>query len=80
MELEPKVKLTYVGKRYENLAHVLHTGILVPLTCFIPVFNRLDKDNLCTSLTVDINDGIKCLTSAASFALSKRYENANEGA
>jgi hypothetical protein len=29
---------------------------------------------------VDINDGIKCLTSAASFALSKRYENANKGA
>jgi hypothetical protein len=35
----------------------------------------LDKDNLYTSLTVDINDSIKCLTSAASF---KHYENANK--
>jgi hypothetical protein len=58
---------------------VLHTGFLVALTSCIPVFNRLAKDNLYTSLTSDINDRIKFLISAASFALSKGYENANRG-
>jgi hypothetical protein len=71
MELDPKLKVMDVGKKYENLAQVLHIGILVVLTCFIPVFNILAKDNLYTSLTSDINDGIKSLTSAASFARSQ---------
>jgi hypothetical protein len=74
MELDPELKLMDVRKKYENLAQVLHIGILMVLTCFIPVFNMLAKDNVFTSLTSDINDGIKSLTSAASFALSNHYD------
>jgi hypothetical protein len=78
--MDTEIKLTDVGKKYESLAQVMHTAVLVSLTCFIPVFNRLAKDNMYTSLTSDINDGIKGIMSTASYVLSRRYENANKGA
>jgi hypothetical protein len=72
--------LTDGGKRLETMAQIMHTAALVTLTCFISLFNRLANDDIYTSLTSDINDGIKCVTAPASYILSKSYENANKGA